>query len=454
MADVRAHGYIKHMSQHKFFVAVLAWAVTTIANGHDVHGGSTTMRCPCETSGTVMLKPGETLTVHTDAQHALRDATLGTIATERGVDPLVTGGLHLAQFKVANVTCDLEFFSVVWHCATHKDIVLLANATYTFTVPENAPQVATYFAWGTQESAGLRAGYRVPYDAALARSIAGFGFSATSALLVGNLLSIVIMGLAYWIWPFYYTTGTTEKENVVNATKCFNFLGCVLHVYYVTMPAIWAAMAKDVDIYQRQIIGMFATVDAITVFFVLLLACDTKTEDVTEVDAPDKTNYFWATFVTAVLYFVLAFALPGSYWYVLGAVFALGLLVFTAYVLHKAKIWHPACIAQAQQCMLLFVTSLMLYFVATTYNTQTTYFRFNMIKWVLLAFCFVVLALAVGGIMPDDSKKYVALGGAMFATAYVLMLFDSTSYVVVVFILVNIVLLYRLHTLDTSSSKK
>ena len=79
----------------------------------------------------------------------------------------------------------------------------------------------------------------------------------------------------------------------------------------------------------------------------------------------------------------------------------------------------------------------MLYFVATTYNTQTTYFKFSMIKWVMLAFCFVVLALAVGGIMPDDSKKYVGLGGAMFATAYVLMLFDSTSYVVVVFILVN-----------------
>ena len=434
-------------TRHDLLVYVLAWAVTTIANGHDVHGGSTTMRCPCETSGTVMLKPGETLTVHTDAQHALRDATLGTIATERGFDPLVTGGLQLAQFKVANVTCDLEFFSVVWHCATHKDVVLLANTTYTFTVPENAPQVATYFAWGTQESAGLRAGYRVPYDAALARSIAGFGFSATSALLVGNVLSIFIMVLAYWIWPFYDIKDT--KEKVVNATKCFNCLGCVLHVYYVTMPAIWAAMAKDVDIYQRQIIGMFATVDAITVFFVLLLACDKHVKNnTTNLPSPNKSGYFAGiTFVTAVLYFVLAFALPGSYWYVLGAVFAFFLLVFTAYVLYKATIWHPACMAQALQCMLLFVTSMVLYFVATTYETQTTYFRFNMIKWVLLACCFVVLALAVGGIIPEDSKKnpYVALGGAMFATAYVLMLFDSTSYVVVVFILVNIVLLYRLH---------
>lgn len=428
-------------TRHGLLVSVLAWAVTTIANGHDVHVGSTTIRCPCETSGTVMLKPGETLTVHTDAHHDLQEATLGTIATERGFDPLVTGGLQLAQFKVANVTCDLEFFSVVWHCATHKDIVLLANATHTFTVPENAPQMATYFAWGTQESAGLRAGYRVPYDAALARSVAGFGLSATSALLVGNLLSIVIMGLAYWIWPFY--DAKDAKTQVVNATKCFNCVCSVLHVYYVTMPALWAAMAKDVDIYQRQIIAMFATVDAITVFFVLLLACDTKTEDVTTVDGPDKTSYFWATFVTAALYFALGFGVPGSYWYVLAAVFGFFLLVFTVYVLHKLSVLHPACLAQAQQCMLLFVTSTVLYFVATTYNAQTTYFRFNMIKWVLLACCFVVLALAIGGIKPHNSKldAYVALGGAMFATAYVLMLFDSTSYVVVVFILANVVYL-------------
>ena len=66
-----------------------------------------------------------------------------------------------------------------------------------------------------------------------------------------------------------------------------------------------------------------------------------------------------------------------------------------------------------------------------------------MIKWVLLACCFVVLALAIGGIKPHNSKldAYVALGGAMFVTAYVLMLFDSTSYVVVVFILANVVYL-------------
>ena len=434
-------------------VSVLAWAVTTIVNGHDVHVGSTTIRCPCETSGTVMLKPGETLTVHTDAHHDLQEATLGTIATEHGFDPLVTGGLQLAQFKVANVTCDLEFFSVVWHCATHKDIVLLANATHTFTVPENAPQMATYFAWGTQESAGLRAGYRVPYDAALARRVAGFGLSATSALLVGNLLSIVIMGLAYRIWPFYNTKDAETR--VVNATKCFNCVGSVLHVYYVTMPALWAAMAKDVDIYQRQVIGMFATVDAITVFFVIVLACDKHVEDnTTNLPLPNKSGYFAGiTFVTAVLYFALGFGLPGSYWYVLGGVFGFFLLVFTAYVLHKASVWHPACMAQAQQCMLLFVTSTVLYFVATSYNTQTTYFRFNMIKWVPLACCFVVLALAIGGILPKKSKShaYDALGGAMFVTAYALMLFDFTSYAVVVFILGNVVYLYLL---KPSSDKK
>ncbi len=420
--------------------------VACMVHGHDVYDGSTTLECPCETSGTVMLRPGETLTVHTDVNEDLRNATLGNIATDDGVDPYVTGGINLAQFKADEIECNLEFFSVVWHCPTHKNIVLPANGTYTFTVPEKASQVATYFAWGTVESPGLSAGFRVPYDAALARSIAGYWQSTTSALLVGNVMAAFIIG----VYILYAKRNDVTPIKI--GTQLLNCLGVVLHLYNITLPLLWACLQKNLNKDAKVQISWFTCVDAFSVMLLIMVCwCEEYDDKDKDDDTSQMTNalqFAVITLCTAVLYFILAFALPGAYWYVLGAVFAFALLVFTVYVWRTKVSWNWVCLAQAIQCLGLCVWSIILLIWAAISNrNQQTYFAFSFAKWLLLACCFVVLSLAMGAIKLKATESvfhpaYSTLGGAMFATAYVLMLSDSANYVVVVCILGGIVYFY------------
>lgn len=415
-------------------IKVWCWLAATVF-GHDVYKGSTTLYCPCETSGTVMLKPGDTLTVHNNAIASPFDATLGTIATKSGVDPLTTGDLDLAQFKAARVACELEMFSAVWHCPTHKNIPLQANSTYTFTVPHDAPQVASYFAWGSEESVGLRSGYRVPYDAALARDVAGFGLSATSALIMGNALIIVAMLAA----SAYYGLSVFQKQRLVTkSTAWINVVTLVSHAYCATVPLLWACSTKHDVGTDRTFVVIFAACDLGSVVYVLYLLCREMDGDANAVENSSRRhtsrNQYGANIILiAALYGALGFALPGKYWYVLSVVFAAFLLYVCCKVTQNTSLNELARL-QPLRCAFLGFVSLVCIFLA---GTQRAYFVLSCFKWFLLALCLWTLFL-VNCADPVD----VVAGGLMLVIAYFMLLFDAGSYALASFCLMYAAILY------------
>ncbi|MAP25240.1 MAG: hypothetical protein CMM87_06925, partial [Rickettsiales bacterium] len=235
-------------------------------------------------------------------------------------------------------------------------------------------------------------------------------------------------------------------------TQLLNCLGVVLHLYNITLPLLWACLQKNLNKDAKVQISWFTCVDAFSVMLLIMVCwCEEYDDKDKDDDTSQMTNalqFAVITLCTAVLYFILAFALPGAYWYVLGAVFAFALLVFTVYVWRTKVSWNWVCLAQAIQCLGLCVWSIILLIWAAISNrNQQTYFAFSFAKWLLLACCFVVLSLAMGAIKLKATESvfhpaYSTLGGAMFATAYVLMLSDSANYVVVVCILGGIVYFY------------
>ena len=387
----------------------------------------------CETSGTVLLGPGETFSMITEAGHDVEPVSIGFVQTtkdDKVAKPALTGvdAAALKASAVAKVRCELEPFSVVWFCPTHQDIVMRGGNHFNMTVPGDAERVQ-FVAWGSAESAELVLGWTVQLDGARTRDKAG-GMPWAVALGLGSGLTLLAMGLA---WCYYH--GNNAKKNIKNIC-IINVVALVSHVWYVTIPLGWATNQPDVGVKSRNSVGMFYFLDVISVMAVLLFSIgpvDTKKYPKVDPNAKASNSQKKAgvlfAFLTVAMYVVTALVHLGDLWYTIWGLYALLLLGVAAWSARSGTADALPAIKYTQQyqCAFLFVCSLI--GLHDTHNRF--FFAMSAVKWFLGVAVLQVLAVQSGAVQVDHLPPGV-LWSAVFISAWAVLAFDVTSYGVAV----------------------
>mgnify|MGYP001172258453 CR=1 FL=1 len=419
---------------------LVAAALLALGSAHDVFVGTTTIDCAtnhhaCETSGTVLLGPGETFSMNTEAGHDVETVSIGFVQAtqdEKVAAQVLHGVATQSASAVSKVRCELEPFSVVWFCATHKDMVMPGGNSFNMTVPQDAKRVQ-FVAWGSAESAELVLGWTVQRDGARTRDKAG-GMPWGVALGLGSGLTLMALALA---WRYY----RNADDNIKNIC-IINVVALVSHVWYVTIPLGWATNQPDVGVKSRQSVGMFYFLDVMSVIAVLLfslgpLDTEESSDVVTALEASDAgqsdgvNSYLkeitgvLLALLTVAMYVVTAVVHLGDLWYALWGLYASLLLVVAAWsALSGTSNALPAIKkTQQYQCAFLFVCSLI-----GLYDTHNRFFyAMGAAKWFLGVAVLQVLAVQSGAVQVDNLPPGV-LWSAVFISAWAVLAFDVTSY--------------------------
>jgi len=415
----------------------VAAALLALGSAHDVFLGTTAIDCAtdhhaCETSGTVLLDPGETFRMNTEAGHDVETVSIGFVQAtqdEKVAAQVLHGVATQSASAVSKVRCELEPFSVVWFCATHKDMVMPGGNNFTMTVPQDAKRVQ-FVAWGSSESAELVLGWTVQRDGARTRDKAG-GMPWGVALGLGSGLTLLALGLA---WRYYRDAG----ENIKNIC-IINVVALVSHVWYVTIPLGWATNQPDVGVESRQSVGMFYFLDVMSLIAVLLFSLgpvDTKNSQGggtgSEPSTKQKKAGVILALLTVAMYVVTAVVHLGDLWYALWGLYASLLLVVAAWSWHRGTFESLPAIKNTQQyqCAFLFVCSLI-----GLYDTHNRFFyAMGAAKWFLGVAVLQVLAVQSGAVQVDKLPIGV-LWSAVFISAWAVLAFDVTSYAVAIVML-------------------
>ena len=396
---------------------------------HDVFIGSTTLDCrsdhhSCETSGTVMLGPGETFNMTTHVAHDVEYVSIGYLEAEKdknGVVPTLQNVANLSVVAVDTVQCDLEFFSVVWFCPTHKDIVLARNGTYVLHVPASAQQ-SQFIAWGRSESPELVLGLTVQQDAARARHKAG-GMLPGVALGVGSGVTLVLLVAMAWCYR-------NSKYKSQTKTVIVHVVALVSHVWYVTVPLARAVdkSPQDIAYETREPIFMYFMLDGYSVLGVLVWSWRTMEETVSNdtLSADGWKPFDALAIITVVAAYVLTAVLHGvtAWSYAFVVIYGLVLVAFNVYIARVGvTVRHELKSLLQWQCAALAVFSLL----SIANSAHRMFFILSAIQWALLVAVLQVLAVLSGAITVENVPPGV-LWSAVFVSTWAVLFFDVTSY--------------------------
>ena len=413
-----------------------------LCTAHDVFTGTTTLDCArdrhaCETSGTVMLSPGESFTMTTHPDHDVKYVSIGYLEAEndeKGVIPALQNIQNVTNFAVNPVQCDLEFFSVVWFCPKLKDIVMARNGTYVLHVPASA-QRSQFIAWGQSESPKLVLGLTVQWDAARARHKVG-GMLPGVAVGTG---SFVTLGALLWASWYYYGQADRNTNLKLKEEKnawIVNIVALVSHVWYISMPLLRAVSAPNVALVSKVPMLKYYYLDTLSVIFVILFSLGptvTKPKKGDEKTFGNCTQVFlqFVAFVAVILYPVTGLVHGEQWlWMLTFSVYAVFLIVVSLYFwFNTLEAWHVPRIQQ-WQCLALMTASLVFLFS----KTNRMFFAFSAMQWFLGIMVLQVLAVQVGAITVANRLPAV-LGSAVFVSIWAVLFFDVTSYGVAIVML-------------------
>ena len=421
---------------------LLVLLLLRLGTAHDVFTGTTTLDCAldrhaCETSGTVMLGPGENFTMTTHPDHDVKYVSIGYLEAEKdekGVMPALQSIQNFTNFDVDTVQCDLEFFSVVWFCPTHKDMVMARNGTYVLHVAESA-QRSQFIAWGQSESPELVLGLTVQWDAARARHKVG-GASPGVAVGTGSFVT-----LGAWLWAVWYYYGQKTKNISLKTEEernawIVNIVALVSHVWYISMPVLRAASAPNVALVSKLPMLKYHYFDTLSVMFVILFSLgptDTQAKTKNAIEFGYCTQLFlqFVAFVAVILYPVTGLVHGEQWlWMLTSSVYAVFLVGVSLYFwLNTSKAWHVPRIQQ-WQCLALIAASLL----GLSNSTNRMFFVFSAVQWFLCIMVLQVLAVQVGAITIFHKLPGV-LGSAVFVSIWAVLFFDVTSYGVAIVML-------------------
>ena len=424
---------------------LLVLLLLRLGTAHDVFTGTTTLDCAldhhaCETSGTVMLGPGENFTMTTHPDHDVKYVSMGHLEANRrhaNYLPKIDGINTSAN--VVNRNCTLEFFSVVWFCNTHEDITLPRNATYSVRVPSDARH-AQFVAWGRTESLELVLGLTVQRDAARARHKVG-GMSPGSFLGWGSFVTVGVGIALLLIFIRWYDRKNKSDTSNQNAWIAYA-MALVSHVWFVVQPLHRALSSPYVltsvatvveDYYETNVILLILTCVGMTCcplfdlgFFqdrtVNCLKCLNK--------APALCKVYKHKFgvavacVTAILYVVVV-SVPHVTQLHIGFVstYAAILLASSAYFYVAASSAKIISRIQQCQCLVLLIASLVL----MQTNTNDTFFTFSAVQWAISILILQVVSVQTGATKVDDAPVGL-LESAVFVSVWAVLFFDVTSY--------------------------
>lgn len=434
--------------------------LVAFCSAHDVYIGNTTIDCTsddhaCETSGTVMLGPGETLQITTHPDHDVEYVSMGHLEADREHTkylPRLDGVNLNNSAHLVDSNCTLEFFSVVWFCNTHEDMTMARNATYGLSVPSDA-QHSQFVAWGRAESTRLVLGWTVQYDAAHARHKVGF-MHPNWALGMGSLVTVGAWGLMFWYYSRYDADNQKKASEEKNAW-IVHYVAVVSHLWYVTLPLIRALSASSVKSKSMQVMWMYMTAEALGWFYIAMKICCATPEQNTD-DDKKYLKHLWCTpwsgaglaCLTVILY-VVVILVPGVFQLQIGffsayAAILLGVSVYFWWTSSSA--WNIPRIKQLQ-CLVLLVTSLM---IVALDNTNDMFFSFSAAQWAISICILQVLATQVGAIQVNHAPDGVKWS-AIVISLWAMLVFDLTSYGVAALIMLRWVLGVSTKCLSNSS---
>lgn len=431
---------------------LLVLLLLRLGTAHDVFTGTTTLDCAldrhaCETSGTVMLGPGENFTMTTHPDHDVKYVSMGHLEANRRhvlylpkLDGINTGA------NVVNKNCTLEFFSVVWFCNTHENITLPRNATHSVRVPSDARH-AQFVAWGRTESLELVLGLTVQRDAARARHKVG-GMSPGSFLGWGSFVTVGV-GIALLLAFIYkYDRQNQNDTSDQNAWIAYAMVN-VSHGWFVVLPLYRAlsspyvllSVASVVEDYYATNIAMFILTFAgmtccplfdLGFFNARTLNCFNCLNAAPAWCKVDKHKLGVAVaFVTAILYVVVVFV-PDVTQLHIGFVSTYGaiLLASSAYFLVAASSAKIISRIQQCQCLILLIASLVL----MQTNTNNTFFTVSAVQWAVSILILQVVSVQTGATKVNDAPVGL-LESAVFVSIWAVLFFDVTSYGVAIVML-------------------
>ena len=422
--------------------------LVALCGAHDVYIGTTTIDCTsddhaCQTSGTAMLGPGETLQITTNPDRDVEYVSMGHLEAERahtrylprlrldGVD--MNNSAHLVDSD-----CTLEFFSVVWFCNTHEDMTMARNATYGLSVPSDA-QHSQFVAWGRAESTQLVLGWTVQYDAARARHKVGFMHPGW-ALGIGAL---VTGGAGMLLLYYYRKWHRDDQENAQQKQNAWivYIVALMSHGWFVVLPLhraqsvqhVLPAIAVTVEEYYWANVSLLILTFILALLPLSIFGFFMKPSEKTERSCRMCTKSFGAGLacLTVILY-VVVISVPGVFQLQIGffSAYAAILLGVSLYFWITASAVFNIPRIQQLQCLLLLIISL----IYMRRDTNNMFYEFSAAQWAISILILQVLAVQVDAIEVNHAPEGVKWS-AIVISLWAMLVFDLTSYGVAAFIM-------------------